>query len=275
MLTRTRLGAVPAAVTQVRTLSPHMTRVTLHANDFADLTYRGSDHYVRLLLPRASQVEPLLPSSAQWWPEMVAMPAEVRPILRNYTVADLRPAAAEMDIDFVCHGDTGPATRWVNRAQVGSPVGIIDQGVLHDIRDDAHEYLIVGDETALPAATGLLGVLPAGITTTVLLEVPTEADRRELAAPGASDQLPLPARSAREAGSAPGGRRPQLATQHRSRRGLGLRRIQHDDCGPPAPGEGRSRQGGHQLSRLLQVRPGAVRRLTEAVSGPGGGGTRR
>lgn len=186
MLTRTRLGAVPAAVTQVRTLSPHMTRVTLHANDFADLTYRGSDHYVRLLLPRASQVEPLLPSSAQWWPEMVAMPAEVRPILRNYTVADLRPAAAEMDIDFVCHGDTGPATRWVNRAQVGSPVGIIDQGVLHDIRDDAHEYLIVGDETALPAATGLLGVLPAGITTTVLLEVPTEADRRELAAPGAS-----------------------------------------------------------------------------------------
>lgn len=185
MLTKTPLGALPAAVTRVRALSPHMTRVTLHANDFADLTYRGSDHYVRLLLPRDSQARPLLPTTQEWWPEMVAMPAEQRPILRNYTVADLRPETGEMDIDFVCHGDTGPATKWVNRAEIGHSVGIIDQGVLHDVRGDADEYLIVGDETALPAATGLLGVLPPGITVTALLEVPTAADRRELPAPQA------------------------------------------------------------------------------------------
>ncbi len=113
------------------------------------------------------------------------MPPAQRPILRNYTVAGIRPERAELDIDFVVHGDSGPATRWVNRAAAGDAVGIIDQGVLHEVRTDAAEYLIVGDETALPAATGLLSALPTGIAVTAMLEVPTDDDRREFDSPGA------------------------------------------------------------------------------------------
>ena len=183
--TRAPLRAVLARVTAIGPLTPHMTRVTLFGPEFADLTYQASDHYVRLLLPRASQTEPQLPTSEQWWPEMVAMPAAQRPILRNYTVAAIRPAVAEVDIDFVVHGDSGPATRWVNRAAAGDTVGVIDQGVLHEVRTDAAEYLIVGDETALPAATGLLSVMPPGTRVTALLEVPADDDRRDLGSPQA------------------------------------------------------------------------------------------
>ena len=161
-------------------LTPHLTRVTLHSPAFAELSYLGSDQYLRLLLPTQGQPEPRLPLTDRWWPEMLAMPAAERPILRNYTVADLRPGAAEMDIDFVRHGDAGPATRWVNRATTGDAVGVIEQGVLHEVRTDADEYLIVGDETALPAAAGVLLALPRTVTATALLEVPAPADRRDL-----------------------------------------------------------------------------------------------
>ena len=178
--TTTAIRAVLAHVRRVNELSPHLTRVTLHSPAFAELSYLGSDQYIRLLLPTANQSVPRLPLTDRWWPDMLAMPADERPILRNYTVADLRPDVAEMDVDFVRHGDVGPATRWVNRATAGAAVGIIEQGVLHEVRADADEYLIVGDETALPAAAGVLLALPRTVAATALLEVPAPEDRREL-----------------------------------------------------------------------------------------------
>jgi NADPH-dependent ferric siderophore reductase len=122
-----------AHVRGVSELSPYLTRVTLHSPDFAALSYLGSDQYIRLLLPTPRQAQPRLPLTDRWWPDMLALPAGERPILRNYTVADLRPGAAEMDVDFVRHSDVGPATRWVNRATAGDAVGVIEQGVLHEV----------------------------------------------------------------------------------------------------------------------------------------------
>jgi len=178
--TTTSVRAVMANVRAVKELSPHLSRVTLHSPAFAELSYLASDQYIRLLLPAPHQSEPKLPLADRWWPEMLAMPVAQRPILRNYTVADLRPDAAEMDVDFVRHGDVGPATRWVNRATTGDAVGVLEQGVLHAVRDDADEYLIVGDDTALPAAAGVLLALPGSVSATAILEVPTSQDRRDL-----------------------------------------------------------------------------------------------
>ena len=172
--------AVLARVARVQGITPAMARVTFTAPEFAGTSALGSDHYIRLLLPRPGQQEPLLPRTAEWYPELVAMAPQERPVLRNYTVRSVRPEAAEMDVDFVRHGDTGPATRWVNRAEPGMAVGIIDQGVIHEVETDRVDYLIVGDETALPAAAGILAALPGSIRARVLLEVPSELDRQDL-----------------------------------------------------------------------------------------------
>ncbi|GAA2012340.1 siderophore-interacting protein [Nakamurella flavida] len=177
--------AVLARVTRVQGITPAMARVTFTAPEFADSRPLGSDHYVRLLLPRPGQDELVLPRTAEWYPELVAMAPKARPVLRNYTVREVRPEVAEMDIDFVRHGDSGPATRWVNRAEPGMTVGIIDQGVIHEVEADRADYLIVGDETALPAAAGILAALPSSVRARVLLEVPSESDRQEL--PTAAD----------------------------------------------------------------------------------------
>ncbi len=179
--------AVAARVRRVLPLGPHMIRITLTAPEFAGWKYLRSDHYVRLLFPPQHQDVPRLPLSEQWWPEMVAMPAAERPVLRNYTVVDVRPDDAEVDIDFVRHEPAGPACEWASTAVPGAHVGLIDQGVLHEIRREATDYLIVGDESALPAAAGLLAALPAAMTATVLVEVPDLRDRRDLPTACAAD----------------------------------------------------------------------------------------
>ena len=177
--------AIDAEVVRVSEITPHLVRVTVAADEFAGLRFRGSDHYLRLLLPRPGQPAPVLPVGELWWTEMVAMDPSIRPILRNYTVRDLRPDVAELDIDLVRHGDAGPGSRWAGSARIGDRVGIIDQGLLHEIDHAAREYLVIGDETALPAAAGVIAGLRAGVEVRALLEVPSAADVIDL--PTAAD----------------------------------------------------------------------------------------
>ena len=172
--------AVAAEVIRVVELSPHLVRITIGAAEFADLSFLGSDHYLRLLLPRPGQAVPVLPTSEAWWTEMQAMPAAIRPILRNYTVRAVRPESAELDIDFVRHGDVGPGSRFAGAARVGDRIGVIDQGVLHEIDRGAQDYLVIGDETALPAAAGVLADLGAGVRVQALLEIPSASDTIDL-----------------------------------------------------------------------------------------------
>ena len=39
------------------------------------------------------------------------MPEEIRPIVRNYTARQHRQEVVEIDVDFVLHGDGGPASQ--------------------------------------------------------------------------------------------------------------------------------------------------------------------
>jgi len=172
--------AVAAEVRRVVDLTPHLVRITVGAEEFTELSFLGSDHYLRLLLPRPGQREPALPASEAWWTEMQAMPAAVRPILRNYTVRAVRPDRAELDIDFVRHGDVGPGSRFAGAARAGDRIGVIDQGVLHEIDHRAQDYLVIGDETALPAAAGVLADLGTGVRAQALLEIPSAGDTIDL-----------------------------------------------------------------------------------------------
>lgn len=57
----------------------------------------------------------------------VFFPAEDVPAARDYTPGDFRPGGAdgaELDLDFVVHGDAGPATAWASNAEVGTELEI-------------------------------------------------------------------------------------------------------------------------------------------------------
>ena len=52
-----------------------------------------------------------------------AIDEERRPDLRWYTIRALHSEEATVDVDVVTHGDSGPGSRWIRRAQAGDTAG--------------------------------------------------------------------------------------------------------------------------------------------------------
>lgn len=156
-------------VAEVRHLAPRMVRITLEGPGVRDFHYAGADHLVRLFLPVDDDLR--LPATTDWWSELQAMPADRRPVVRNYTVRRIDPAGCRLDVDFALHGDSGPASAWAMRAEPGDRIGILSDGARYEV-GDADWQLLIGDETALPAISAML----EGIRTPVhtLLEVEDE-----------------------------------------------------------------------------------------------------
>lgn len=169
------------AVASVRDITPNMRRVTFSG---AGVAAYASDETrvpnIKLIFPDPATGILSLPvndgSPRLQWPD-----PDVRARVRTYTVRRLDPAAAEMDVDFVRHGDEGLASAWAERAQPGDTIGAAaGGGVTAPVAD---RYLIVGDETALPAIGRMLERLPAAAVGTVFVEVDGPAEEQDLIAP--------------------------------------------------------------------------------------------
>jgi NADPH-dependent ferric siderophore reductase len=177
-------------VRRTERLTPHMHRVTVGAEALTGFPSMGFDHWFRLFVRLPHQSDFDLPeiSGRKWWDQYLAIPEPARPHCANYTIADLRTADGELDIDFVVHlgpddEPEGRAAIWACTAAPGERLALLDQGILFDPPDDATEVTIVADESGLPGVTGILRSLPAGTVGRVIQEVPTTADRRELTCP--------------------------------------------------------------------------------------------
>lgn len=171
-------------------ISPNFRRITVAGEELAQLPRHGFDHWFRLFLPQESgETNFDLPKKLGLigYVKFMRMNSATRPYLRNYTVAEFRPDQRELDIDFVVHGDHGPASRWAQRAGAGDTVVLVDQGRGFDPDPGAAQYLLAGDETVLPAIAGILRDLPREARGLAVLEVADAGDRRELAAPAGFD----------------------------------------------------------------------------------------
>ncbi len=84
----------------------------------------------------------------------------------------------ELTIDFVLHGDNGPASAWATNAVTGIYAGI---GIRpRKLYQSADWYLFSGDETAIPAIAAMLEGLPEQAAGVALLEVGSAADIYEI-----------------------------------------------------------------------------------------------
>ncbi|GAA3544213.1 siderophore-interacting protein [Amycolatopsis ultiminotia] len=179
-------------VLRVTELNPHMRRVTVGGADLAGVASAGLDQRIKVLLPHRGQAEPVVSDGPDWYTRHQQLPEHLRPVLRTYTIRAFRPAAPEMDIDFVLHGDTGPATRWAARARPGDRLAIVAPDVRHDpitgyefrLPATASWSLLAGDETALPAIGSIVESLPPGHRAQVFVEVPDAGAEQSLAIPG-------------------------------------------------------------------------------------------
>ncbi len=107
-----------------------------------------------------------------------------RLVSRDYTVRDHDPAPASLDIDFVLHGEQGPAADWARRARPGETLEFV--GPSGRYRPDPHAdwHLFAGDETALPAIQAYVAMLPVHARAVLYIEVADAAEQQPM--PGAS-----------------------------------------------------------------------------------------
>jgi len=172
-------------VRRTERLTPHMIRVVAGGDDlaaFPDTEY--TDRYVKILFPRADVA---YPQPFDLDAVRAELPRDQWPALRTYTVRAFDPAAGELTIDFVHHGDVGLAGPWAAGAQPGDPLLLLGPGGAYAPDPTADWHLLVGDESALPAIGAALERVPAGVPVHALVEVDGPADEQHLTTPGRLD----------------------------------------------------------------------------------------
>lgn len=155
------------AVRAVVPISPRLLRITLAGPDLEGFTVEEPAASVRVLLP-ASSSEPLVMPT--WNGNEFLLADGRRPTIRTFTPRRVDAVAGELDLDAVIHGD-GVASQWAARAEPGAPAAISGPGRGYTIEHDAPAFLLAGDETAIPAISQLLEVLPTETPIQVHVEV--------------------------------------------------------------------------------------------------------
>ncbi|GAC58989.1 putative siderophore-interacting protein [Gordonia hirsuta DSM 44140 = NBRC 16056] len=179
------------SVLRTEQLTPHMVRVWLGGDGFDDFVPAGpgaqdgrpdTDMYVKLVFPPAG--------SGVVYPEPVDLdaiaaqyPPDEQPVLRTYTVRHYDPAAREIAIDFVVHGDEGIAGPWAARVQPGERISFRGPGSGYRPDPEAPWHLLASDEAGLPALAAALEAMPEDAVVKAFIEVGGPDDEIELTAP--------------------------------------------------------------------------------------------
>lgn len=182
-----------AEVRERMALTPSLARIVLGGGDLAEACSLGPDQRIKIFFPDADG-RLQVPRGEDWYARYRALDPAARPPMRTYTVRRMREDSGEMEVDFVLHGDAGPASRWARQAQPGDKVVVIAPerarpdtgGVEWRPPRDLHEVLLVADETALPAVANILEALadqPHPPAVQAFIEVPVAGDELPLVAP--------------------------------------------------------------------------------------------
>ncbi len=180
-------------VTAWRDLTPRMRRVTL-AGPLDGFTSPGPGDHLKVFFPDPDTGVLNAPRIVDGRLERPA--GEV--IARDYT--PLLNDAGELELDFVIHGDDGPASVWASTVSEGAPLVVAGPRGSLLPPEGPEWYVLGGDETALPAISRWLRLLPADADVTVLAEVQDADDEAYLAELGS----PHPVTYLHRGGSAPG-----------------------------------------------------------------------
>lgn len=163
-------------VLRAERLTPHMQRIILGGDGLQGFHSDAPDDHVKLFFPNRLG-ELVLPAMG---PEGLVFPPGREPSpMRDYTPRRHVTERNELSIDFVLHGD-GPAARWAEQAAPGQRVGLGGPRGSFVTAADFDHYVLVGDETALPAIGRWLEEMPAGMQATVLIEVADAGERQPL-----------------------------------------------------------------------------------------------
>jgi len=160
-----------AEVAAVRAIVPSIVRVTLAGPELSGFASVGPTDHVKVFFPDPATGELTVPTVGA---DGIQRPTSGVIISRDFTPLGVHLDAdggATLDLDFVQHGDDGPASAWSSRATVGSPLAIGGPRRSRLAPTGLGRLLVIADETALPSTRRWLGIVPASVPVTALFDV--------------------------------------------------------------------------------------------------------
>ncbi len=145
-------------VSGVESVTPRMRRIRFTSPELADFNSPSPDDHIKLFFP---------PRDA----------STGEPAMRDFTPRAFDNAARTLVIDFALHG-SGPATEWAAGARVGQTLEIGGPRGSVLVPDDFDWYLLVGDESALPAIGRRVESLRPGVPVTTVVAVANENEKQ-------------------------------------------------------------------------------------------------
>lgn len=139
-------------------VTPAMLRILFEGEELHDFVSMAPDDHVKLFIPGAAD----------------------EPEKRDYTPRRFDPAARTLTIDFALH-DAGPATRWAIDARPGDTLQIGGPRGSAVVSPTFAWWLLVGDETALPAIGRRVEEMPEGARVTTVIAVANKDDEQSFA----------------------------------------------------------------------------------------------
>lgn len=142
-------------------ITPNMLRIVFTGQDLADFDSPAPDDHVKLFFP--------VPTGEYEG--------------RDYTPRGFNAPAQTLTIDFATHEGLhkpGPATSWAMNAKPGDEVQIGGPRGSTLVSPSFDWWLMIGDETALPAISRWLEILPANARVKAIISVVSPADEQQL-----------------------------------------------------------------------------------------------
>lgn len=164
-------------VQRVDELSASLRRVALGGPDLAGFECHGPSDHAKVFFPPEPGAALVLPELADWSGRQ-----DPRHTVREYTVRTYVPSSDALVLDMAVHAH-GPAGRWAAQAAPGQELGVLGPKTSKIGPTDRAWYVLVADETGLPALTNWLERLPPGPRVHAFVEVG-----------GPADEVPLPRR---------------------------------------------------------------------------------
>ncbi|MEM9603041.1 MAG: siderophore-interacting protein [Pseudomonadota bacterium] len=155
-------------------LTPNMIRVTFAGPELTGIPAGCEGGNCKLLIPAADEPRDAFVARVSDGPA---------PVRRTYTVRHFREDALELDIDFVAHGDNGPASRWASQATAGDFLGFMGPSGPKVTHFEADWYLVAADPSALPVAAATLEAMPRDAKGVAIFEVTAAEDEQTIDAP--------------------------------------------------------------------------------------------
>ena len=155
MLTTAARTLHPVAIRAITDLAPQMRRFRIAGDGLRELD---------------------TPLPGGWMKVFVPVPGQAKAHGRAYTIRRFDPSDGTMDLDFVLHGDSGRASAWAGKAEVGDSLDVAGPREGYAVDPAARAHVLVGDSTTLPAIATIIEALDAEVEVHAFLELTDAAE---------------------------------------------------------------------------------------------------